>query len=513
MRRRLLVVPLILAALTVVAFAQAPAGGVSLVILHTNDTHGHLLPFSYPTIVPAGSELAALPARRDIGGIARRAALVSKVRAEAAARGATVWLVDVGDFTDGTPFSTEYKGEADIEAMNATGYQFATLGNHEFNTTPEGLRSLLSKPAYPLVLANVTVKATGEPLLPPYRIERIGDLRVAIFGLVTRASQGYPAARDHLVVTEDLTVARALVPKLRAEADLVVLLSHCGADIDARLAAEVPGIDVIVGGHSHSRLPTGEFVWRSEDLRVDGVNGTVIVQAHQWGGELGRLDLLIRRAADGTWNVARYRARLLPVTADLPADATVAGIVDRFWKPIASRFGAVIGTAAADFSARGDDEAPYALVADAVRETFGVAFSLENPGGVRAPLVAGPITYGDLVTMDPFGNTVILFQATGAQIRQIVSRYAPYPSGLRYRLVDGEAVELTIGGQPLEDTRVYSGATNSYFAGVALKDLTVKDTGRSRLDVVVEHIRTHGTVKPSYDGRRIVIGPVRRGTS
>ncbi len=512
MRRRLFL-PLVLAALALMAFTQAPGGDVSLVILHTNDTHGHLLPFSYPTIVPAGSELAALPARRDIGGIARRAALVSRLRAESASRGATVWLVDVGDFTDGTPFSTEYMGEADIAAMNAMGYQFATLGNHEFNTTPEGLRSLLSKPAYPIVLANVTVKATGEPLLPPYRIERIGDVRVAIFGLVTRAAQGYPAARDHLVVTEDITVARALVPKLRAEADIVVLLSHCGADIDARLAAEVPGIDVIVGGHSHSRLPTGEFVWRSEDLRVDGVNGTVIVQAHQWGGELGRLDLLIRRSPVGEWNVARYRSRLLPITSDMPADATVAGIVDRFWKPIAARFGEVVGAAAGDFSSRGDDEAPYALVADAVRETFGVEFSLENPGGVRAPLVAGPVTYGDLVTMDPFGNTVILFQATGARIREIVARYVPYPSGMRYRLVDGKPLDLTIGGQPLQDDRVYAGATNSYFAGVALKDLAVKDTGRTRLDVVVSHIRKHGTVTPSYDGRRVVIGPVRRGTS
>lgn len=513
MRRRLFAVPLLLAALTVVAVAQAPGGDVSLVILHTNDTHGHLLPFSYPAIVPEGSELSSLPARRDIGGIARRAALASKIRAAAAARGATVWLVDVGDFTDGTPFSTEYKGEADVAAMNAVGYQFATIGNHEFNTTPDGLRSLLSKPSYPIVLANVTVKATGEPLLPPYRIERVGGLRVAIFGLVTRSAQGYPAARDHLVVTEDIAVARALVPKLRAEADLVVLLSHCGADIDARLAAEVPGIDVIVGGHSHSRLPTGQFVWRSEDLRVDGVNGTIIVQAHQWGGELGRLDLLVRRAADGAWNIVRYRARLLPITADMPADGTVAGIVDRFWKPIAARFGEVVGTAAGDFSARGDDEAPYALVADAVRETFGVEFSLENAGGVRAPLVAGPITYGDLVTLDPFNNTVILFQATGARIREIVARHAPYPSGLRYRILDGEVVDLTVGGQPVQDDRVYAGATNSYFAGVALKDLALKDTGRSRLEVVAAHIRSHATVKPSYDGRRVVIGPLRRGAS
>ena len=136
--------------------AQAPAHDVPLVILHTNDTHGHLLPFSYPTIVPEGSELADLPARRDIGGIARRAALAAKIRADVAKQGGTVWLVDLGDFTDGTPFSSEYKGEADLAAMNAAGYQFGTLGNHEFNAPPEWVPQLLAKAGYPMVLANAT---------------------------------------------------------------------------------------------------------------------------------------------------------------------------------------------------------------------------------------------------------------------------------------------------------------------------------------------------------------------
>ena len=78
-----------------------------------------------------------------------------------------------------------------------------------------------------------------------------------------------------------------------------MLLSHAGEDVDERLAAEVPDIDVIVGGHSHSRLPSGNFVWRSEDLPCADANGTVIVQAHQWGGELGRLDLLFEQDAEG----------------------------------------------------------------------------------------------------------------------------------------------------------------------------------------------------------------------
>jgi 5'-nucleotidase/UDP-sugar diphosphatase len=502
----LVLVPLVLASLVSMTFAQAPSEAVSLVILHTNDTHGHLMPFSYPTIVPAGSELAALPARSNIGGIARRAALAAKVRAEVSKAGGTTWLVDVGDFTDGTPFSTEYKGEADVAAMNAAGYQFGTVGNHEFNMKPEDLSVLLTRPIYPLLVANATMKESGAPLLPPYRIEKIGDLRVAVFGLITKSVQGYPAARNRVVIGDEVDVARVLVPKLRKEADIVILLSHCGLDVDERMAAEVPGIDVIVGGHSHSRIPTGEFVWRSDELEADSVNGTVIVQNHQWGGELGRLDLLVTRSGSGVWHVSRYRSRMLPITSDMTENPEVAAVVEKYWKPIAGRYGTVVGTAAGDFSSRGDDDTPYALVADAVRETFKTDFELENEGGVRAPLVAGPITYGDLVTVDPFNNTVVLFEATGAKIRDLLTKNLPFVSGLRYQAVDGVLTTVTINGQPLQDDKVYTGATNSYFAGYALKGVTVKETGRARLDVVAEYIRSQGTVKPAYDGRRILIG-------
>jgi len=155
-----------------------PAQEVSLTILHTNDTHGHLLPFSYPSIVPPGSELSEIKVRKDIGGIARRATLVKRLRAELEARGTTVWLMDGGDFSDGTAFSTEYHGEADIAAMNALGYDFGTLGNHEFNNPLARLRKLISQFRFPLLCANVTDVSTGKPLLPEYAIRELGTLKV-----------------------------------------------------------------------------------------------------------------------------------------------------------------------------------------------------------------------------------------------------------------------------------------------------------------------------------------------
>jgi 2',3'-cyclic-nucleotide 2'-phosphodiesterase (5'-nucleotidase family) len=508
---RRLIIAIALSALLWPAAAPAQPASARLTILHTNDTHGHLLPFSYPAIVPAGSELEQLQQRRDIGGIARRAALAQKIRAEQKGRGIPVWLVDIGDFTDGTPFSTEYRGEADVAAMNASGYDFATFGNHEFNSPLAQVRKLLQLTKHPVLLANAVDRATRAPLGQPWRVEKVGAVRVGLFGLVTRDTANYPAAKEGVDILDEVATARRIVDTLRTQADIVVLLSHAGDGTDLKLAMEVPGIDVIIGGHSHSRMPIGQFVWRGEDLSETDVNGTVIVQAFQWGGELGRLDLLFQRDRGGSWRVSRYRARLLPITPDMPAEPMVASVVDTYWKPIAARYGEVVARAAGDFSSRGDDAAPYNLVADAVRETYKVDVGFENSGGVRAPLVAGDITRTDLVTMDPFDNTVVLFSATGAQVKDLLTRHAPYVSGLRYRMIDGRLEDATIAGRPIEDERVYSCATNSYFAGFAIKGIAQNNTGRLRVDVVTDYLKSKGTVTPAYDGRRVVIG--RRGRS
>ena len=475
-----------------------------LTILHTNDTHGHLLPFSYPQGSYASGELDGLRERTSIGGIARRAALVRRIRAELEPAGTRVWLVDAGDFSDGTPFSTEYRGEADVAAMNAAGYDFATIGNHEFNYALAQTKKLLGLAKYAILCANAVERSTGRPLVEASRIETAGGVRIGLFGLITREAASYPAAKEGLTVLDEVETARKMVALLRQQSDIVVLISHCGDDMDGTLAASVPGIDIIVGGHSHSRLPSGEFVWRTDDLRADEVNGTVIVQAHQWGGELGRLDLLFEKDSSGTWRVDRYRARLLPITSDMPADPAVAEVVDRFWRPLIPRYGEVVGTAAADFATRGDDMAEYNLVADAVRETFGTEIDLENTGGVRAPLVKGAITRTDLIALDPFDNTVVTFRISGRDLKGVLQKHRPAVSGIRYRIEGQRLVEATVAGQPVDDDRFYTGATNSYFAGFALTGIELQKTGRTRVDVLTDYIRKKGTVTPAYDARRVV---------
>ncbi|MFN3682640.1 MAG: bifunctional metallophosphatase/5'-nucleotidase [Fimbriimonadaceae bacterium] len=497
---RVLLCALAIGATVGLGFAQS----VRLTILHTNDTHGHLLPFSYPSLIEPGSDVAKLAARQDIGGIARIATVARRIRESVKRAGGTTWLVDAGDFCDGTPFSTEYKGDADNEAMNAVGYDFGTFGNHEFNNTLAQVRKLIAESKRKLVAANARLKSDGRPLLEPYRIERVGGARVAITGVITTSSGTYPAAREGVEFEDEVMALQRVTSELKGKADVIVVLSHAGYEVDLKIARQVPGIDVIVGGHSHTRLPYGFVEWAGDELFQDRVNGTIIVQAFQWGGELGRLDLLLTKGKAG-WKISRHRASLIPITSAIPEDPRVAAVVERYWRPIASKYGEVVGEAVADVAPRYDDLAEYNLVADAVRETLGVQFDLENIGGVRAPLVKGPITMGDLVTMDPFNNSVVTTKLTGAQLKAVLLRHKPAVSGIRYRIEGGRLVEASIAGQPIRDEETYVGAANSYLANYALKDYGYQDTGRGRLEVLIGYVRSKGRIVPSYDGRRVII--------
>ncbi|MCS6922806.1 MAG: bifunctional metallophosphatase/5'-nucleotidase, partial [Fimbriimonadales bacterium] len=405
-----------------------------------------------------------------------------------------------------TPFSLEYRGEADVACMNACGYDFATLGNHEFSNPLDEVLRLVRMGRFETVCANLRYRDTGEPLVPPYRIIQIGELRVALFGLVITDTQNYRGARERVLVTNPLETARQLVPQLRQQADLVILISHLGIADDERLAREVPGIDVIVGGHSHTRLAQPRFIEWQQKAPVN-LGGTIIVQAHQWGGELGRLDLLFWRNIDTQrLELVGYKGQLIPITIDLPDCPETKRTLDRYWKRIAGKYGRVVGEATDDFVQRGDDFAHYYLVGDAVRAMLGVEFDLQNMFGIRIELPRGPIRYYDLARMMPFGNTIVRFEITGRDLKRLLTEQRPTVSGIRYRLENRQLVEATINGQPIEDDRLYKGTTNSYFAERYLKPLGISyaDTGKVLLDVVAEYIRKQRRVSPVYDGRRVV---------
>ena len=161
-----------------------------------------------------------------------------------------------------------------------------------------------------------------------------------------------------------------------------------------------------------------------------------------------------------------------------------------------------IVTAEDDFTQVGPDRAEYNLLADAVREKVHTDFVIENIGGVRSPIAKGKITYADLVAVDPFANTIVTFKASGAELVALLQQERPAVSGVRYGFVDAKITNVTINGEPLDPSRYYSGATNSYYAKFILKGFGSQiDTKLGRLDALVEYIRAKKSVSPAYDGR------------
>lgn len=528
MKTKWIVIVLASLVLAITAPSRAEDGTQQLTILHSNDVHGHLRPFSYPLnpsmrvgSVSDGSMqnpsiLTAfdLPARREIGGISRRATLAANIRKDLAKRGIPVWFVDAGDIFHYSPFSKEYHGDADVLAMNAAGYDMAGLGNHEFDVTTEQLRKLIADARFDFLCANVTDKATGQPITPKrYEVRQVGDVRVGVFGLVTDVTNSM-AAKDNMVCAESLTVAPSVVAELRGaqKADIVILISHNGDSVDRELASQVPGIDVIISAHSHHRLTQGELVKWSDELKSDEVNGTVIVQAGQWGGELGRLDLLLKKNTAGQWRVNRYHASLLPVTSDIANDPGVDAVLDKLWAPFAAKYDEVLGTATADFAERGDDLPQNNLYADSVRSALGVDVEFERQGGSFWPIVSGAITRAALIDLDQAtATTVSTFRMKGSEIRKYVLKSTPVPSGLRYRMYHGTLAAITVGDAPLDDEHVYTCAASTaavnHMSDYDVLDKT--DTNKLWSEVIMDAIRKARTITPAYDGRRVVVAAPR----
>ena len=272
----------------------------SVTILHTNDIHGDLQEFVADTgdataqTGDPGRSYQQYPRRGVIGGFARLATAVDRVRRAHPA--GSVLLVDAGDtFGDGL-LANLTRGEATVRLMSALGYSFMTLGNHDFEYTADRTRELESLGHFPMRAANAVVTATGAPFLgDPTFVVNAGGVRVGFLALGYHNTD-QTGNRDNtrgLSFVNGIERARTYVPALRARADVIVVVSHQGTVVDSILAAQVPGIDVIIGGHSHDRITPPRRV-----------GGAWMVQALSDASALGELNVSV---SAGAWSQCRER--------------------------------------------------------------------------------------------------------------------------------------------------------------------------------------------------------------
>lgn len=268
----------ILAALLVLLSQPLAAQGQdTLFVLHTSDTHSRIEPVSRQSA----------DRNAGLGGVVRRVSFVKQYRAEHP----DVLLFDCGDFSQGTPYYNMFRGELEVKMMNLMGYDAMTIGNHEFDFGLENMARLFRMAHFPVVCANYEVTGTPlEGLVKPYVVLERQGVRVGVFGLSPRVEGLVQADKCQGIVYRDpIPVAREMVRLLRKEekCDVVICLSHLGlygsglGDAgDEVLAAQTEGIDLILGGHSHTYLERPSFYENASGQEVPvmhvGKNGAYV---------------------------------------------------------------------------------------------------------------------------------------------------------------------------------------------------------------------------------------------
>jgi len=424
--------------LVALLWSMAPAAGAApqqIVLLHTNDIHGHLLEF------PVGEE--------TMGGLDRLVGQVEAFRKQDPGR--VLWL-DGGDTWHGTNAVNLSLGESIVDVLNAAGLDAMVLGNHDFNYGQAAILERARQAAFPVLAANV-VTQDGELLVGSTALFDVGGLTVGVLGLSTKDTPftTHPKNVEGLVFEDPLEVAKRLVPQLAQEADLIVALTHIGYENDRELALAVPEIDVIVGGHSHTLL--------AEPVQV---GETIIVQAHEWGKYLGYLRLVV----DGG-KVVAYEGGLLPVTPEVSPEESISRRIAAWESRVSERLGLVVGEALVHLDGEREQvrlrETNLGnLVADLVRETASADIALMNGGGIRRSVQPGPITLGTIYEVLPFENTVVGLLLTGEQVLAALENgVSLYPEAAgRFLQVSGLSFTFDPAappGQRVKEVRVGAG--------------------------------------------------------
>ncbi|MCL2185687.1 MAG: 5'-nucleotidase C-terminal domain-containing protein [Treponema sp.] len=478
-----------------------------LVLLHTNDLHGNLLPSN------------------GRGGFAEISAFVKSVRAI----NPNVLLLDAGDFNTGSALSNMYNAEPDIHGFNIMGYDAVTFGNHEFDGTQEKLDTQIALANFPFVSSNIK-KMDGSFLGGnQYIVKRYGNISVGIFGLTTLRTRLIASPDSSLIFINELEAARNAVDILRntEKVDIVIALVHMG-DIQEteqhitsiELGKRIEGIDIIVDGHSHSFF---ESARRAGDAWV--------VSANEWGKFVGCGKLVVRngRLVEFTW---------APVA--ITPDAEITAMLRPYTEKANAALKEVIGTASETFIfgnrlTRYHETAIGNMICDAnvwylknVSKQQ-VDFAFHNGGNIRAELPAGQITREQLLTVLPFDNYLNIVSMTGAKIIELFNFIATIPQGnggfpqfssdVRFTIdkttSGGVIRNLTIGGAAVDPNKIYRFCTNDYILKggdgyeVMLSATDPFNTSLLLSYVVIEYIRAQGgTISPATDGRLIIIGGV-----
>ena len=402
---------------------------MEICILYTNDTHSYLDDF------------------------ARRAHLIQKIRSEYK----HTLLFDAGDSVSGSSYYNLYQGAKEAELMSLLNYDAITLGNHDFDQGSPGVAHFLKHLSVPIISSNIDF--TCDPLLPKlpeYMIK--GD--IGIFALTTLETLDNASPSPETVINNPIDAAKKIMNEFQVlGVKHTILLSHLGKPTDERLAATIPGIDIIVGGHTHDVL--------YDPVKV---NDTLILQAGCHGKYLGQLVIDLE--------TKKYINSIHLLDDTLPEAPEFIPLIKAIQQERDEYFSQIVATSATTLD--GDRQQQKSgetnlgnLVLDAYFHKaqqlgFYPDAAILNGLGIRTSLSAGPITKGDIMKITPYSKSLLILSCTGAQLKEaLIHGLYPHISQLTvtFRLKeDGtkELLEASLKGKPLQDDGIYRVATNDF---------------------------------------------------
>jgi len=531
MRAHILGTSAILAGL---AMAGPVAAETTLHILHINDLHSRIQSISgFGSTCSEEDEAAG----ECFGGVARVATAINTIRGELEAAGQNVIVLDAGDQYQGSLFFTTYGGAAEAEFMETIGFDAMALGNHEFNNGPEGLLPLLDTVSFPVLSGNLDV--SGDEVLNG-RIEDtvvldVNGVQVGLVSALTLDTQEISSPGPTVIFEDEITALQADVDALTADGvDIIIALTHVGLPADVRIAETVTGIDVIVGGHSHTYLSKDD---PDRDgpypLWISNPEGTMvpIVQAGANSQYLGQLEVTLND--DG--EVIYADGNTMVLDASVTPDEEILARVEELGAEIEVAMSVVVGETTE--AIEGDRTVCRAmecsmgnLVADAMLGRVadqGIQIAIANGGGLRASIDAGEVTMGEVFTVLPFQNALATFELTGAdvlaalengvsQVEEGAGRF-PQVSGMRFtwdpsaepgaRIVEAE-VDMDGTWEAIDPEATYGVVSNDFMRGggdgyvvFATNGMNAYDFGPGLEEVVATYLTENNPYTPYTDGR------------
>jgi 5'-nucleotidase / UDP-sugar diphosphatase len=506
----------------------------TLHVLHINDFHSRIEPINAFDSTCSAEEVAE---NKCFGGIARVATKVNELRESLTAAGENVIFVDAGDQFQGSLMFTTYKGAVEAEFMEQIRPDAMALGNHEFDDGPEGLGAFLDKVTFPVISGNLDVSQSNvlAGRVQNHVVLEVGGEKIGIISALATDTPDTASPGPTVVFQDDIESLKADVATLEAEGvTKIIAVTHVGYGRDQEIAAQVPGIDAVVGGHSHTYLSAtdpkraGAYpTWVSQE------SGAMVpvVQAYAYSKYLGHLELTF--ADDGTLKHAGGNTILLD--SSVVPDPTIEARVKELAGPIEELKAKVIGEAGAAIDGsrevcRQMECQMGNLVADAMLDRVkdqGVTIAIANGGGLRASIDAGPVTMGEVLGVLPFQNTLSTFTVTGAevvaalengvsQVEDGAGRFAQV-AGLKYAfdpaLPAGSRVSdvmVLLGGDawaPIDVAAEYNLVSNNYVRGggdgfrMFVNAQNAYDYGPDLADVTADFIARNLPYQPYLDGR------------